>query len=127
METSILTARILGVIYLSFGVGVLLNWKNYKKVILDLLDTTSYMVLAGMIAVGIGVSILSFHNILTNDWTILITLIGWIGTIKGVLLLLFPTKMIIYRPLLQAEYFRWLILLVTLPLGTLFTYFGFIA
>jgi len=127
METSILTARILGVIYLSFGVGVLLNWNNYKKVIFDLLDNTAYMVLAGMIAIGAGVSILSFHNVWSNDWTILITIVGWIGTIKGMVLLMFPTQMIIYRSFLQLDFFRWMIVLVALSMGTLFTYFGFIA
>jgi hypothetical protein len=127
METSILTARILGVIYLSFGLGVLLNWSNYKKVILDLLADTGYMVLAGMLAIGVGIAILSHHNFWSSDWTILITIVGWIGTIKGVSLLMFPSKMTMYAGLFSFDYFRWIIVLVTLVLGTLFTYFGFIA
>ncbi len=125
MEAPILTARILGIIYLSFGIGVLLNWDNYKRIILDMLDNTAFMVLGGFIAVGLGVTLLSVHNIWVGTWHSLITLIGWIATIKGILLLVFPSKWVIYRPLLEIGYYRWIIVLIALTVGTLFIYFGF--
>ena len=127
METSILIARILGVMYLSFGLGVLLNWANYKKVILDILGDAGFMVLAGMVALAVGIAIISYHDIWGSDWRTLITIVGWIGTIKGVFLLMFPTKMTMYVPLFKIDYFRWILLVATLAMGTLFTYFGFIA
>lgn len=127
METSILTARILGVVYLAFGIGVLLNWENYKKAILDLLDNAGYMVIVGFLAAGLGVTILSIHNVWVGTWHTLVTIIGWIATIKGVALLAFPTKWGIYRPLLMIGYYRWFILIGTLIFGTLLTYYGFIA
>lgn len=127
MEISILTARILGVIYLSFALGVLLNWDNYKSALLDLLDNSGYMLLAGFMATGLGISLLSVHNIWIDTWHSLITLIGWIATVKGVMLLAFPTKWSIYRPLLMIGYFKWIIILVTLLLGSVLCYFGFFA
>ncbi len=115
----------MGVVYLSFGLGVLLNWENYKKAILDLLDNAGYMILLGFMAAGLGITILSIHNVWVGSWHTLVTIIGWIATIKGGMLLAFPTKWAIYRPLLMIGYFRWIFMLATLILGSLLTYYGY--
>ena len=126
METSILIAKIISVIYLSFGVGLIFNTSFYKKGIEKLLDSASFTILAGMIAVIIGIVIIEFHNIWEKNWTIVITIIGWIALIKGILLLTFPKSMVFFKPMFQLEnLYKFLAPLVIL-FGLIFAYFGFI-
>jgi len=126
METSVLIAKIISVIYLSFGVGLIFNTSFYKKGIEKLLDSASFTILAGMIAVIIGIVIIEFHNIWEKNWTIVITIIGWIALIKGILLLAFPKSMVFFQPMFQSEnLYKFLAPLVIL-FGLIFAYFGFI-
>lgn len=126
METSVLIAKIISVIYLSFGVGLIFNTSFYKKGIEKLLDSASFTILAGMIAVIIGIVIIEFHNIWEKNWTIVITIIGWIALIKGILLLTFPKSMVFFKPMFQLEkLYKFLAPLVIL-FGLIFAYFGFI-
>jgi len=90
METSILIAKIIGLIYVAFGVGLLLNKSYYIKAINSLLEDSSYFIIGGLLAIIIGILIIEYHNIWSNDWTVLITIIGWIALIKGIILLAFP-------------------------------------
>ena len=126
METSVLIAKIISVIYLSFGVGLIFNTSFYKKGIEKLLDSAGFTILAGMIAVIIGIVIIEFHNIWEKDWTVVITIIGWIALIKGILLLAFPKSMVFFKPMFQLEnLYKFLAPLVIL-FGLIFAYFGFI-
>lgn len=126
METSVLIAKIISVIYLSFGVGLIFNTSFYKKGIEKLLDNASFMILAGMIAVIVGIVIIEFHNIWEKNWTLVITLIGWIALIKGILLLAFPKTMVFFKPMFQFEnLYKYLAPLVIL-FGLVFAYFGFL-
>jgi hypothetical protein len=45
METSIFIAKIIGVLYFSFGIGILFNNKYYSKTFTNLLDDSTYIVL----------------------------------------------------------------------------------
>jgi len=62
MSTSILIARILAIIYLSFGFGLIFSSNYYKKEIPKLLDNTGYLFLGGIMAIIAGFLIISYHN-----------------------------------------------------------------
>ena len=83
METSLLIAKIIGVIYTSFGIGLLFNKKHYKSTFPKLLENPSYTILGGFMAIVLGFLILELHNGSENDWTVIIPIIGWIAIIKG--------------------------------------------
>ena len=91
MELSIIIAKIIGIIYCSFGIGLLLNGEFYKREIPKMVENTSFLLLGGFIAIIFGVFMIQYHNIWEANWTLLITIIGWIALIKGVSLLAFPT------------------------------------
>lgn len=90
MELSILIAKITSLIYLSAGVGALLNRDIYRKTSRDLFDNAALTYLTGFMAAVLGALIVNFHNIWAKDWTVLITLLGWLAVLKGVLLIAFP-------------------------------------
>jgi len=125
MEISILIAKIIGFIYLSFGVGLLFNGKYYKKEISKLLENTSYLIFAGFIAIIMGILIIENHNFWVKNWTIVITIIGWLALVKGIILLAFPTLTSIYKPLFNSKMFYNLLGPLVLIFGLIFTYLGY--
>lgn len=125
MELSILIAKIIGIIYLSFGVGLLLNQQFYKNEIPKLLENTAYLILGGFIAIIIGVLIIDNHNYWVKNWTVIITIIGWIAILKGILLLAFPTLTKIYEPIVNSENFYKILGPFVLIFGLVFIYLGF--
>lgn len=125
MDTSVLIAKIIGIIYLSFGVGLLLNQNFYKKELPKLLENTSYLILGGFIAIIIGALVIKNHNYWVKNWTVIITIIGWIALIKGVLLLAFPTLISTYKKIFDSTIFYKIIGPIVLILGIIFIYLGY--
>lgn len=126
METSIVIAKIIGIIYLSFGVGILLNSTYYKQVIPKLLENTAYLIFGGFIAIIFGVLIIENHNYWVKNWTVLITIIGWIALIKGIILLAFPTVISKFKSFFNIPKIHPILSVFIIIFGLFFTYFGFI-
>ena len=127
METSILIARILSTCYLAFAFGILFNGKYYQRELPKLIDNATVILYGGFMAIVFGFLILHNHNNWNNDWTTIITVIGWIGIIKRVLLLAFPSHINIYKGnILNPDYQIKLIFPIALIAGLLLGYFGFI-
>jgi hypothetical protein len=126
METSLFIARIIGVIYFSFGVGLLLNSNYYKNAMEKLLDNTFNMLLGGFFAIIIGFFIIESHDIWTDAWTSIISIIGWIALIKGILILAFPRFFAVFKPVFAGKMMTYLIMPLVLILGLFFLYYGFL-
>ena len=126
MEFSIFIAKIIAVIYMSIGIGLLLNSNYYQKVIIKLLNDATYIVLGGIIAIIIGFLIIENHNKWVKNWTVIITIFGWIALIKGVLLLALPTSTKIFRPLFNNGNLTKILAPLILIFGLIFAYFAFI-
>lgn len=92
MIQSTFIAQALAVTYLTIGLGLMLNKDYYRRFFQDYYTETSAMQLSGFIALMLGFTLIALHNIWLKNWTILITLIGWLSLIKGVLIIVFPEK-----------------------------------
>lgn len=90
MDTSLLLARLLGPLYLVVGVGLLLNQSYYRDMFRNLQSGGVFYYLSGALALMFGVAVLLFHNLWVADWRVILTILGWLGVAKGVLLLVFP-------------------------------------
>ncbi len=49
---------------------------------------------SGVIALILGILLVVSHNVWRTDWTVVITVIGWLALIKGSLLLFFPNAVL---------------------------------
>ncbi len=126
MEISILIAKILATVYLSFSLGLVFSSKYYKEKIPKLVEHSSYLILGGFMAIVFGFLIVEFHNHWNSDWTIVITIFGWLSLLKGIILIVFPQMFTSYKsPILKAENQKYIIIL-TLIMGVYFGYFGFL-
>ncbi|MBU1181402.1 MAG: hypothetical protein ABIJ52_02785 [Pseudomonadota bacterium] len=126
MELSILIAKISAVIYLSASLCGFSDRDYYRGLADDMYKNAALTYMMGFMAVIIGFLIVHYHNLWGRDWTVLITIIGWLSLIKGFLIIAFP-KFIqrLSEPFLTGRTLK-IFPYVTLSLGLLFGYFGFV-
>lgn len=125
MEMSIYLAQLFAAVYLIIGVGMLLNKDHYLGMAKDLSENSAFMYLAGILSLIIGLLIVMEHNIWSQDWTVLVTVFGWLALLKGVGFMLFPMHMkkrikFYTQPGRMEKMF-----VIPLILGLVFAYFGF--
>ena len=127
MDLSIFIAKIYGIVFIAVGLGMLINPKYYLKAIDSMLKNYGVTYLGGTMALIVGYLIVTYHNIWVKDWTVIITIIGWIALIKGLSLLIFPKKSLEFSSSMvkKKNFTVWSV--IALILGIVLAYFGFIA
>lgn len=125
MEISVLIAKILSVVYLSFAWGLLFSKEYYKKELSKLVDNSAYLILGGFLAIVFGFLTLEFHDFWNGDWTVVITIFGWIALIKGIVLIAFPQMFSNYKNTISNKENQKYLIVIMLILGVFFGYFGF--
>jgi len=118
--------QILSLVYLVIGIGILLNPDFYKKLFEEFIKNTFALYLGGVMALVVGYLILAFHNTWTKDWSVIITIVGWIALIKGIVILVQPKMMIILsKAILKIENILKIEAIVVIFLGLVFSFLGF--
>lgn len=123
MELSIFAARILAVIYISIGISIVSGGLNLAKLIEDFSKSTALSFMTGFMVVIVAGILLQYHHDWPTDWTILVTIIGWVALIKGLFLLTFPKSILYFKGMVKNGQ-PWGFALILI--GLLFGYFGFI-
>lgn len=127
IELTTLIARIIATLYLSIGVGLIVNGSFYRKELVKLVDNIGFLLLDGVLCMVGGYLILWNHSSWNKGLPMLITIVGHGLLIRGVLILAFPKFIAMFKPLLQEKYIRKLITPSVLIMGSIFAYFGFFA
>ena len=117
----------LGITFFAMGVGMLTNPKFIKDIVKDFLGSTANVFLGGLASLAIGLPLVTFHNVWSMNSSIIITLIGWMALLKGLMLIMFPIQTTnMYRGVITKEnksYIGYGVLIV----GIIFLYLGFLA
>ena len=90
MRTSLTIARLIGPVLTVIGLGLLINNAAYREIVRQFTGSYLYMYISGVLVLLAGLAILNAHNVWSRDWRVIITVIGWMATIAGVLRLLLP-------------------------------------
>lgn len=91
MDISIFLAKFWGWYLLIFFFILSYNPIRIRQIFEDLKDQ-KFVILVSFIAIIIGLVNILFHNIWKPDWRILITLLGWLALILGLLLFTLPIR-----------------------------------
>ena len=92
MALSYFLAQLLGSIITIFAAVALIRPAVVTDALRDFRQNQLLATLVGIIAVSVGVAMVLAHNIWTSDWRVVVTLIGWLALVKGVMLLLAPSN-----------------------------------
>jgi hypothetical protein len=92
MSTSKYIARLIGPLFLIMGLGMVVESDTVRALSAEFLSNLSLIYLAGMLALVAGLAIVNAHNVWVANWRVIITIIGWLSVIGGIVRLLFPGK-----------------------------------
>jgi hypothetical protein len=94
MNTSKSLARLIGPILLVIGIGMafglMMEGAGYSNVLKEFIANRALIFLTGMLALLAGVAIVNIHNVWVPDWRVIVTVLGWLLVLRGVMLLVFP-------------------------------------
>jgi hypothetical protein len=88
--TTEILARIFGLYMLAAGIGLVINRDAFVNMIAELRQQAMVPFMAGVMAFAVGAVTLSIHEDWSNGLAIVVTLIGWLSLIKGIVLLAVP-------------------------------------
>lgn len=126
MDLSVFVAQTAAVIYLSVGVGMLVNKKYYIKIFDHVLKDMTAMYLGGFVALIVGFTLITFHNDWVKSWEVIVTILGWLALIKGIMILAFPvTFQNLVKTWIRTKKMN-VYAFVVIFFGLVFGYFGFL-
>jgi uncharacterized membrane protein len=128
MQTSIFIAQLLGPLYLAVGGALLLRAEMFRGILQDFIRSPALVYLAGFLGLLAGTALVLVSNLWVFDWRLLITIIGWLATIRALATIFRPewivaigSKVLDRRPYLLGGG------AVNFLIGLVFTYFGYFA
>ena len=128
METSLLIAKLIGLPVLIAGAGLLLNTAGYRDMAKAFLKNEGLIYISGVLIAVAGTAIVVTHNRWSLDWTLLITIFGWMTLIGGAVRMTYPkwvarvgAGFIESTAMMRAGGVLWLVI------GATLTYLGFSA
>jgi hypothetical protein len=126
MQTSIFIAKLMGPILFVVGAAVLINEKSFRALAKELLGSHALIYLFGIIDLLLGLVLVTVHNVWVADWRVIITLIGWISIVRGVVRILFaPYIMKNGLKLIRKPWLFTGVAIVALILGAVLSYYGY--
>ena len=127
MERSRFIAKLIGPICIAGGVGMLFNTAVFKSMFERGLHDHLLIYLAGFIALTAGLAIVVLHNKWECNWTVIITLFGWLATIGGIVRMVAPQAVEQFgEQIIAHPNFFVIDGSVALLLGVLLSYFGYL-
>jgi hypothetical protein len=92
MQTSVFLAKLLGPFFLAAGAGLLFNGMAFRGIADEFLRSPALVFLAGLIVMPAGLAIVLTHNVWALNWPVLITILGWLALLGGMLRLTMPQR-----------------------------------
>jgi hypothetical protein len=126
---TIFLAKLLGLYCVIVAVTMMVNRRTMIDAAHALIRSPPSVLLAGVIAIGVGLGLVIGHNVWSGGaLPIVVTIVGWVSLIKGVVLLALPQgQMAKLYELLRYERFYLAYAGATLVLGLYLTFAAFSA
>lgn len=125
MIDSMFWAQMLSVVFISAGLGLLLNKAGYMAILKEGKTNHFATILAAYLTLLLGMAIVLTHNMWEMSYVGVITLIGWMSVIKGILLFVAPTQ--VFSIVHEKNVKGWALFgsIFAIVLGAFLAYYGF--
>ncbi|OGC81848.1 MAG: hypothetical protein A2V81_03340 [Candidatus Abawacabacteria bacterium RBG_16_42_10] len=118
-------AQVLGPAFVIVALGVFMNRQVIRHMMDRLTEDNPVIWFSGFVRVLLGLLIVVTHNVWVWNWQVLITLIGWIALIKGVVLLWWPAQIVKMKKTMMNDNMLMFAGLVALIIGAVLSYYGY--
>lgn len=126
MDTSKFLSKVIGLYMSIVSISMLVDMSRFSNDVKLLMNDTPSMLLAGYIALIIGLLMVVSHPIWQRNWRVIVTLIAWIILLKGICILLFPQVIDeVTIAFLKNTTLQYSFVYLDLGIGILLCYFGF--
>jgi hypothetical protein len=82
MENAVMIAKILRPILGLFALSIILNPGMYQKMIKEFEKSLTWIVMGGLMSVLVGILMVGSYRTWAFDWTLIVTLIGYLSLLK---------------------------------------------
>jgi hypothetical protein len=122
MSYSIFLGQYLGIGLIVMSLAFLLNTKHHEKACNEVAENSTFWILVSSIMFFVGMLLVFTHNLWVLDWRALITLIGWMLLVSGILRLCFQTRMMSWCKKINMKKIPHRVTWITLILGAILLY-----
>ena len=127
MANTFFLAQLLGLSFAIVALAGLFRRDMMVALVNDIVKKPELLFVFGVFDLVVGLSIVLSHNV-WDGWEMLITIIGWLALLKGVLRMFMPDSIVkLAKPLMKKGSAFNLAMIVTLLVGLFLCYQGFIA
>ena len=93
MTTAKSIAGLIGPTLAAIALGVLLNLASFPALAEQVSREPALIFLSGVLLFVAGLAIVRVHNVWSGGWPVLVTILGWLALISGLIRILLPTKL----------------------------------
>jgi hypothetical protein len=107
MTTSRYIAQLMGpvllVIAIGMSIGLMMEGPGYSSLMKEFIANRAVIFLTGILALLAGVAIVNAHNLWVQDWRVIVTILGWLLVLRGIMLLVFPLTVQVFGDRIAAS------------------------
>jgi hypothetical protein len=93
MPTTKTIAGLIGPTLAAIALGVLLNLASFPALAEQVSREPALIFLSGVLLFIAGLAIVRVHNVWSGGWPVLVTILGWLALVGGLIRILLPTKL----------------------------------
>jgi len=125
MISSIILARFLGLFFAIMGIGFIFNREHMKAAAMALSENAGIQFAATLFPLLIGSMIVALHNDWSPHWPMLVTIVGWLLFITGVVRAVFTKFWLAQVNAHKDDFAAGWVGSIVLILGLVLLYFGY--
>lgn len=122
---SIILARFLGIFFLIWGLAALVNHERWHGAIDELVKSKMMQLIAALIPLILGSFFVAVHNVWVKNWTVSITIMGWLFLLGGIFRALMTVKWIECVTKMKNKVNFGIAGVIIAGIGVFFLYFGY--
>ncbi len=122
-SVTISIAQFIGPVLLAVGLGIFFSRNYYTKIYRNLEQETLAVYIGGITTLVAGIAIVLHHNVWTSLLTGIVSAIGWLCVLKGLILIISPKTAEYFGDKVSGAKFFSFLAVVAMALGAYLTYF----
>jgi len=86
-------AGLMGPTLVAIAAAMVLNFGSFPELAEQVARDPGLIFLSGILLFVAGLAIVRVHNVWVGGWPVLVTVLGWVAVLSGLLRMLFPTQL----------------------------------
>ena len=90
MATTKMIAGLMGPTLLAIGLAMLINADHFPEMAKQISNDPGLIFVSGILLLVAGLAIVRAHNVWSGGWRVVVTVLGWLAVIGGILRMFLP-------------------------------------